>query len=945
MAPIVGDGVSSTFTFENEIAYLQYLESITPSGADNPPNEIITLRRSTSDGSLRPNDESYDTALQGGDLAYTTALGIKAEEILVDGDGFVTTTTAKGPEEIVPGQVLDALDITVYERPYNGSSLMQTVIFKGDGSTKTFDLRQKPFAFENAIVKVNNMIVIGEDKYRLDYENNQIVFYTPPNTGDDVVITSMGFGGENILDYDEFIADGSTQEFLTNVAYTENIRAFVTVNGKNQPYDLLESDATYAVPNRCVIRFVQPPVENAFVQFALFDNDVQSFSQVTVDEIIADGSSSAYQISKAPFNQEPSSFNIIVTVNNKVLNPGYSERFIVEENVLQYRLRVWQQPVGTVDGRTMQVYLNGRQLEFLQEWTFEGASSFNPNITPDAQPGSTVILNRGIAQAGDELKVYLMDDGEYRFGVFDTDIDSTGIFTSTPDTIHFDTVPEAGASILVYQFSNHDGQGIERQNLDVVQRTEMTVGSEGYFEHRLLKNGLIRLRQAAISSDYVWVSLNGKWLTPSADYILIENKRYIKFVTPIVDEDVIDIIHFANSPVSNKFGWRQFKDMLNRTHYKRLSKDDQYTLAEPLNWYDRTITVIENDGNLPTPDPKGKIPGVIFIEGERIEFFRREDNVLKQLRRGTLGTGVKDQYPAGTQFYNQSIDSTIPYKDNEERVTALAGPYLDTSILYPNNSPEIQVDSIAYNFNNNTTFPARLPSLGLEQTATIDGAGFRPEVKVFMQDPAGNLRELEKISSNETQVTFYTLAPNEIMPVGAYDLVVFNPVESSPIFRPSSSLVVKKLMKFVQILLPFAPTPNPATGEIWNPVNETGWFKRPFAEGGIPEEYWEAQDIEVFANGRRLRKNPIKVYDVTLGQFSPDGDKWFEAEYAVNKVLGAYVRLTEPPEANTVLTIVRKQGQLWNEVTDTSTGAYKPLGQSNTEIATFLRGKTIDLPR
>jgi hypothetical protein len=397
--------------------------------------------------------------------------------------------------------------------------------------------------------------------------------------------------------------------------------------------------------------------------------------------------------------------------------------------------------------------------------------------------------------------------------------------------------------------------------------------------------------------------------------------------------------------VSSKFGWIQFKDIINRTHYKRLNKDDQYTLAEPLNWYDRTITIVENEGNLPTPDPKGRIPGVIFIEGERIEFFRREDNLLKQLRRGTLGTGVKNQYSAGTQFYNQSIDSTIPYKDNEERVTALAGPYLDTAILYPNDSADIRVDSIAYNFNNNTTFPARLPSLGLEQTATIDGAGFRPEVKVFMQDPAGNLRELEKISSNNTQVTFYTLAPNEIMPVGAYDLVVFNPVESSPIFRPSSSLVVKKLMRFVQILLPFAPTPNPATGAVWNPVTETGWFKRPFVDGGIPEEYWEAQDIEVFANGRRLRKNPIKVYDVTLGQFSPDGDKWLEAEYAVNKVLGAYVRLTEPPEANTVLTIVRKQGQLWNEVTDSTTGAYKPLGQSNTEIATFLRGKTIDLPR
>ena len=29
--------------------------------------------------------------------------------------------------------------------------------------------------------------------------------------------------------------------------------------------------------------------------------------------------------------------------------------------------------------------------------------------------------------------------------------------------------------------------------------------------------------------------------------------------------------------------------MLNRTHYKRLAKEDQYVLEQPLNWYDRSI--------------------------------------------------------------------------------------------------------------------------------------------------------------------------------------------------------------------------------------------------------------------------------------------------------------------------------------------------------------------
>jgi len=57
------------------------------------------------------------------------------------------------------------------------------------------------------------------------------------------------------------------------------------------------------------------------------------------------------------------------------------------------------------------------------------------------------------------------------------------------------------------------------------------------------------------------------------------------------------------------------------------------------------------------------------------------------------------------------------------------------------------------------------------------------------------------------------------------------------------------------------------------------------------------------------------------------------------------VRLTHPPEPNTKLTIVRRRGEIWNEVVDATTGETKPLGISNTEVATFLRGKSIDLPR
>ena len=53
----------------------------------------------------------------------------------------------------------------------------------------------------------------------------------------------------------------------------------------------------------------------------------------------------------------------------------------------------------------------------------------------------------------------------------------------------------------------------------------------------------------------------------------------------------------------------------------------------------------------------------MFIEGERIEYLVKTDTELKQLRRGTLGTGTKDIYTEGTTVLDQSIDTNMPYRD------------------------------------------------------------------------------------------------------------------------------------------------------------------------------------------------------------------------------------------------------------------------------------------
>ena len=57
------------------------------------------------------------------------------------------------------------------------------------------------------------------------------------------------------------------------------------------------------------------------------------------------------------------------------------------------------------------------------------------------------------------------------------------------------------------------------------------------------------------------------------------------------------------------------------------------------------------------------MPGILFINGERIEYLIKQGNVLRQIQRGTLGTGAPAVHEAGSDVYNQGPTQTAPYAD------------------------------------------------------------------------------------------------------------------------------------------------------------------------------------------------------------------------------------------------------------------------------------------
>jgi hypothetical protein len=134
----------------------------------------------------------------------------------------------------------------------------------------------------------------------------------------------------------------------------------------------------------------------------------------------------------------------------------------------------------------------------------------------------------------------------------------------------------------------------------------------------------------------------------------------------VYPEDTVLITSFAD--VTPLIGYRIFHDMLGRTHYKRISGENTTVLAQNFLLED-SIIVVEDPTVLTLPNPQYNRPGVILVDGERIEFFTVSGNTLGQLRRSTLGTGPKQIHYAGTPVIDQGSNQTVPFKEEVQRFT------------------------------------------------------------------------------------------------------------------------------------------------------------------------------------------------------------------------------------------------------------------------------------
>ena len=595
-----------------------------------------------------------DTVIDGGGWSsgvLNNALGINPEDITVDGDAFYTADTSYAPEELVPGQVSDSLGINVYTKTTTGAPMVFTSVFDTNaGSTTTVVLTELPSSLGSIYVTADGTrfnyttstnLVGGE--FTINWETRELSLVTGNITRAGYTIIGVGGGttqGAGVVDNAVITVVDQTEAQVVGLSnYGSILSAYVTVNGVSIPPQQTSNDYGYVLTVtgdynlRAAVNVYNLPPGTNTVQAWFFSTLYNYFNEIE-DQYFAITSSGDFRqltLLRTPGNIGPAVANVTVDLINsqgqtvESLLPPNISYYTVTESIRTFRinstvLRSQDDIVYGLQNDTVEVYLNGIKLR----------PGFEYSVDSDLQ---TITLSPSTGKAGDVLAVVDLYSPDRDFNV-------------TGNILTVNRV-EAGTTLRVTTFTDHDG---------MLSRAERFYGTA---------TGRYKLSAPVYNTNYIWVYFNNRLLTVNQDYQVLDDGVTVQVTDAytIDPAETVLIRYIANQTFSSTVvGYRIFNDMLNRTAFKRLSKHNTTYLTKPLAFMDTKIYV--NDASILTPPiPSKKIPGVIIIDGERIEFYKMKKNVLSQLRRSTLGTAPSFYSDVYTRVIDQGVTQTIPFTE------------------------------------------------------------------------------------------------------------------------------------------------------------------------------------------------------------------------------------------------------------------------------------------
>ena len=606
--------------------------------------DTLIFRPAESDGSVTITDPTIlDTVLSGGSLvnvggAYSTANGVSAEDINVDGGQFISPDQVQAPEEVVPGQVLDSMSIRVFDSPNAGAVPIQSKISYGNGSNKVYDIGLRIFGSHSLLVYVDKVKKsIGTD-FTIDYISNQLEFVTAPSLGSVVEIISLGMGGLAILDYQEFIADGATNLFLTDANFDSTAKVLVTLNGEEVDTEFVTSEEFTDQVGRTLVRFGTNPPALSVIKIVCMsggtDADSTGYSVIRIQQqtLSYDGSTRRFELDNfVKLSRGSAESSAIVELNGEALIGPDTEVVVYDgTNGTIVLGRDPEQSAGAILPSNIKVYVNEELKIFIQDYDYDGVSK-------------ELIINEESVSIGDRIKIEVDLNAGYRFE--NNDIVITDSVTLAEDDI-----------ITVTWFS-------EYPTLDTIQ-DEYTGGQIVY-----------KLKAIPLDASYVWVYKNGIKLTNGIDYKVSAPRGVVYLLTrgevdpynpDILPTDKIKIVQFGSKIFKESVAYEVHKDMLNVYQFKRHSQTDNVRLTKALTYYDTEIQLTTTEG-LSEPNVSKNMPGVVLINGERISYFEKTGTTLSNLRRGVFGTAIPELHNVNSRVVNWGVDESIPYNETQER--------------------------------------------------------------------------------------------------------------------------------------------------------------------------------------------------------------------------------------------------------------------------------------
>jgi hypothetical protein len=542
--------------------------------------------------------------------------------------------------------------------------------FVANGSQTAFLMTQQPNGNTAVIVKVGNLIKTITTDYLIDYNKRLVTFVNPPAINQIVSIFNVGFNGSNLLDLDYFIGDGTTTEFITKAPWLASVTTLTYVDGVTATPELFQTDNSYEFVNAVGFRFVNPPAVGSLINFIVVSGSQQTFAITNTERIATNGINTTYRLNTPVGETYPLESSMLVRVDQTILKGPNDNYFNIQNNKLSYTLDPAKVLPNTVNLEDVNVLANGVKLSLGRDFTID-LSGITIKITKTTYA----------TYKNTQLIVSITKNEGYFYNPLTQEITFNSVYTSN-------NVVEVISSY------NHAILDMQRTEINITSNVTLTPDTLEFYYYSGIKSGLIQLDRSVIDDNYLWVIKDNTLLVPSIDFKVNDDRKSIQLAVSPTNNETITIITFGNNVLTLGIAYQQFKDMLNRTHFKRLSLNKRTSLAQNLSWKDITM-VVDDASNFDTPNPANNLPGVVEINGERIEYFVKTGNVLSRLRRGTLGTGVKKLYTAGTVVQDIGPTETIPYTETSiiEQVISDGGHFVNLGFAPSKSSGSWTYDS------------------------------------------------------------------------------------------------------------------------------------------------------------------------------------------------------------------------------------------------------------